>query len=179
MWDILIDTYEETNKVKEEEAISTLEELSSFKDDEEVKLCLMFDSASDTLDNSNEEVDFSDIHSVIEAYDELMPNSSKMAEAYQSVVKLTQSNYLNWHLQIEEILDGLDLYKFLDGSHLAPTALIDNTDTTPVSQANPAYLSWKRQDRLIYGALLTTLSDSDNPLLLMNSMRSSSNMNFT
>ncbi|KAG2389681.1 uncharacterized protein HKW66_Vig0177540 [Vigna angularis] len=30
-------------------------------------------------------------------------------------------------------LDGLNLYKFLDGSHLAPTAFIDNTDTPPVS----------------------------------------------
>ncbi|WVZ08380.1 hypothetical protein V8G54_021726 [Vigna mungo] len=76
------------------------------------------------------------------------------------VVKLTQSNYLNWQLQIEAILDGLDLYKFLDGSHPAPAAFINNTDTPPVSQANPAYLSWKRQDHLIYGTLLTTLSDS-------------------
>ncbi|KAG2397350.1 Retrovirus-related Pol polyprotein from transposon RE1 Retro element 1 [Vigna angularis] len=61
---------------------------------------------------------------------------------------------------IETILDGLDLYKFLDGSHPTLVAFINNTDTPPVSQANPAYLSWKRQDRLIYGALLTTLSDS-------------------
>ncbi|WVY92541.1 hypothetical protein V8G54_031629 [Vigna mungo] len=47
------------------------------------------------------------------------------------VVKLTQSNYLNWQLQIEAILDGLDLYKFLDGSHPAPAAFINNTATPP------------------------------------------------
>lgn len=88
MWDTLIATYEETNKIKEE-AISTLEELSSFKDDEgEVRLCLMFDLACDTPYNFNDDkVDFNDLYSIIEAYDKLMSNSSKLSKAYQSLRK--------------------------------------------------------------------------------------------
>ncbi|WVZ24529.1 hypothetical protein V8G54_003073 [Vigna mungo] len=64
-----------------------------------------------------------------------------------SVTKLLPSNYLTWKLQVEALLDGYDLLKYPDGSFPAVTP-------TP----NPAYQIWRRQDRLIYGALLTTLS---------------------
>ncbi|MCH90228.1 retrovirus-related pol polyprotein from transposon TNT 1-94, partial [Trifolium medium] len=76
-----------------------------------------------------------------------------------SVTKLLPTNYLNWKLQVEAFLDGYDLLQYPDGSLPAPSKTITTTDTTPVTTANPTYQTWRRQDRLIYGALLTTLSN--------------------
>jgi len=76
-----------------------------------------------------------------------------------SVTKLLPTNYLNWQLQIEAFLDGHDLLKYPDGSLPAPSKTITTTAETPVTTENPAYQTWRRQDRLIYGALLTTLSN--------------------
>jgi hypothetical protein len=76
-----------------------------------------------------------------------------------SVIKLLPTNYFNWKLQVEAFLDGYDLLQYLNGSLLAPSETVTTTDATPVTTANPAYQTWRRQDRLIYGALLTTLSN--------------------
>src|SRR4051812_29564157 len=76
-----------------------------------------------------------------------------------SVTKLLPTNYLNWKLQVEALLDGYDLLKYPDGSFPAPTKSITTTTTPLVTTPNPAYQTWRQQDRLIYGALLTTLSN--------------------
>ncbi|WVZ15231.1 hypothetical protein V8G54_012797 [Vigna mungo] len=73
-----------------------------------------------------------------------------------SVTKLLPSNYLTWKLQVEALLDGYDLLKYPYGSFPAPPMTISTTGVPPTP--NPAYQTWRRQDRLIYGALLTTLS---------------------
>ncbi|KAL6556414.1 hypothetical protein OROGR_005702 [Orobanche gracilis] len=76
-----------------------------------------------------------------------------------SVTKLLPTNYLIWQLQVEAFLDGYDLLQYPDGSLPAPPQLITNTATPSVTTPNPAYQTWRRQDRLVYAALLTTLSD--------------------
>jgi hypothetical protein len=76
-----------------------------------------------------------------------------------SVTKLLPTNYINWQLQVEAFLDGFDLLKYPDGSFPASPATISTTATPPVTTTNPAYQTWRRQDRLIYGAILTTLSN--------------------
>ena len=74
-----------------------------------------------------------------------------------SVTRLLPSNYLTWKLQVEALLDGHDLLKYPDGSFPALATTVSTTDDPPVTISNPAYQTWRRQDRLIYGALLTTL----------------------
>jgi hypothetical protein len=76
-----------------------------------------------------------------------------------NVTKFLPTNYLNWQLQVEAFLDGYDLFKYQDGLLLAPSKTITTTAETPVTTENPAYQTWRRQDRLIYSALLTTLSN--------------------
>jgi len=76
-----------------------------------------------------------------------------------SVTKLLPTNYLNWQLQVEAFFGGYDLLKYPDGSLPAPSKTITTTAEIPVTTENPAYQTWRRQDRLIYGALLTTLSN--------------------
>ena len=74
-----------------------------------------------------------------------------------SVTKLLPTNYLNWQLQVEAFLDGYDLLKYPDGSLPAPSKTITTKAETPVTTENHAYQTWRRQDRLIYGTLLTIL----------------------
>ncbi|RZC24049.1 Beta-carotene isomerase D27, chloroplastic isoform D [Glycine soja] len=93
---------------------------------------------------------------------------------FTNVTKLLPNNYPNWKQQVEALLDGYDLLQYPDGSFPAPSETIltaptsstptpsETTPTTaslPVTTQNPAYQTWRRQDRLIYGALLTTLSN--------------------
>ncbi|KAI4331956.1 hypothetical protein L6164_016900 [Bauhinia variegata] len=74
-----------------------------------------------------------------------------------NILKLTSTNYLSWKLQIEATLVGYGLFKYLDGTFLAPPTTIT---TETVSEPNPAYLTWVRQDKLLFGALIGTYSCS-------------------
>ncbi|RVW19477.1 Retrovirus-related Pol polyprotein from transposon RE1 [Vitis vinifera] len=77
-------------------------------------------------------------------------------------IKLTPTNYLSWKTQMEVILIGYDLQKFIDGSHPAPPTTIT---TNNVVSTNPAYQTWLRQDKLLFGALVGTLSSTLVPLI--------------
>ncbi|KAJ0798005.1 putative transcription factor interactor and regulator CCHC(Zn) family [Helianthus annuus] len=74
---------------------------------------------------------------------------------FPSSLKLTSTNYLPWKAQVEAILQGLDLFKFIDGSYPCPAK---PTTTGATTTPNPDYLTWYRQDRLLYGALIGSLS---------------------
>ena len=60
---------------------------------------------------------------------------------------------------MEAILISYDLYKFIDGSYPTPMATITiNNEVKP----NLEYQTWLRQDKILFGALVGTLS----PLLI-------------
>ncbi|KAL6330019.1 hypothetical protein AAG906_039934 [Vitis piasezkii] len=77
-------------------------------------------------------------------------------------IKLTPTNYLSWKTQMEAILIGYDLQKFIDGSHPTPPTTIT---TNNVVSTNLAYQTWLRQDKLLFGALVGTLSPTLVPLI--------------
>ena len=79
-----------------------------------------------------------------------------------NAIKLTSTNYITWKAQIKSILIGYDLFKFVDGTHSAPTKTIT---TNSVTKTNPAYTTWMRQDQLLYGALVSTLASNVAPLI--------------
>ena len=79
-----------------------------------------------------------------------------------NVTKLNSTNYIMWSRQVHALFDGYDLAGHLDGSVEIPPPTIDNDD---VFSTNPLFLVWKRQDRLIYSALLGAISTSLQPLL--------------
>lgn len=64
--------------------------------------------------------------------------------------------------QSPTFLDGYDLVSFLDGSaaHSKPSITTEGNTTT-----NPAFTVWKRQDKLIYSALIGAISVSIQPIL--------------
>lgn len=79
-----------------------------------------------------------------------------------NITKLIPSNYITWSLQIRSLLEGYDPFGFLDGSNLSPAPTIIASDK---SSPNPAYITWKRQDRLLFSALLGAVSLPIQPLL--------------
>ncbi|KAJ9556373.1 hypothetical protein OSB04_010987 [Centaurea solstitialis] len=81
---------------------------------------------------------------------------------FPATLKLTSTNYLAWKTQIEALLHGLDLYRYIDGTYPAPSPTIaDDGKATP----HPDYQKWFRQDRLLFGALVGSLSPQIVPLI--------------
>ncbi|KAI4305008.1 hypothetical protein L6164_028399 [Bauhinia variegata] len=72
-------------------------------------------------------------------------------------LKLTSKNFAAWHLQIVALLEGLNLFGYIDGSYPCPppTITVDGADVP-----NPAHAKWKQQDRLIYSAIIGSLSEN-------------------
>lgn len=79
-----------------------------------------------------------------------------------NVTKLTSSNYLMWSRQVQALLDGYDLGSYIDGSTTAPPLTITTDDG---SAPNPDHALWKRQDRLIFSALLGAITMPLQPIV--------------
>ncbi|CAN7041607.1 unnamed protein product [Brassica rapa subsp. trilocularis] len=79
-----------------------------------------------------------------------------------NVTKLTGSNFLMWSRQVLALLDGYDLAGYIEGSIVVPppTTTTDDEITT-----NPSYTLWKRQDHLIFSALLGAITPTIQPIL--------------
>lgn len=91
----------------------------------------------------------------------LIPNYSNPLKPFtvfhlHNDIKLTPKNYIAWRTQLKATLLGYVLYKFIDGTNPSPPASIIVADGT--SAFNPAALPWFRQDQLVFGALVGTLS---------------------
>ena len=84
--------------------------------------------------------------------------------ATQLPLKLTKINYPLWRVQHQSLLFGNDLEGYIDGSLTCPPSTISNPTNTG-SISNPAYRLWKRQDSLIFHAMLASVSDSIVPLI--------------
>lgn len=80
---------------------------------------------------------------------------------FPTSLKLSSTNYLSWKTQIEALLHGLDLYKYIDGTHPSPQPTVIVGISTPHAD----YPAWFRQDRLMFGSLVGTLSPPIVPLI--------------
>lgn len=79
-----------------------------------------------------------------------------------NITKLTDFNFLMWSHQVHAILDDHGLAGYVDGSLVAPPRTIITDGTTIV---NREFTQWKRQYKLIYGALLGAISVNVQPIL--------------
>lgn len=67
-----------------------------------------------------------------------------------------------WSLQAHALVDGYGLIGHLDGStKVPPPAITTDGETIP----NPQHTTWKRQDRLLYIALLGAITLPLQPLV--------------
>ncbi|XP_021746812.1 uncharacterized protein LOC110712647 [Chenopodium quinoa] len=100
--------------------------------------------------------------------DSIIPNANDPTKPFTVVhfhnaIKLTPTNYIAWKTHLQATLLGYDLDKFVDGTFPSPPASITTAEGT--SATNPAALPWFRQDRLVFGALVGTLSPDLVPLV--------------
>ena len=81
-------------------------------------------------------------------------------------VKLDDTNYLNWHFQMQLLLESYGIFGFVDGSHLCPSSassgLVEECGTSFSNSSSPAecddVLVWKMHDRAIMQLITATLS---------------------
>ena len=91
------------------------------------------------------------------------PQDSLLTINLSNITKLSSINYLIWSLQIQSLLEGYDLYHFIDDAHTPPPPTVT---ITCVASLNPAYTTWKRQNRLIFNALLGAIFVSLQSLIV-------------
>lgn len=102
-------------------------------------------------------------------HDTIVPNPHETAAPLTSLnlnhcVKLMPLNYTSWHFQLTHILFGYSLFGFLDGTNPSPSPTIVGDANT--EKPNPAYFTWLKQDGLILGALMGTLSSAVQALIV-------------
>ena len=73
-------------------------------------------------------------------------------------IKLTDSNYLLWRLQVLISARGFGLEGFLLGTFPPPAQTIPAADGQP-AQLNHAFLIWQRQDQLLAAWLLASVTE--------------------
>lgn len=76
----------------------------------------------------------------------------------QVSIKLDSNNFLSWKQQVEGIIRGHKLQRFLVNPTIPPRFL--TTVDREVGSVNPAYTEWEQQDSLLFTWLLSTLSDT-------------------
>lgn len=74
------------------------------------------------------------------------------------VVKLDEGSFLQWKQQVRFIVNGYELFGFLDGSVTAPPKFVTAPDGALV--LNPASSAFQQQDNLLTSWLLSTISSS-------------------
>jgi hypothetical protein len=71
--------------------------------------------------------------------------------------KLNQDNYILWHFLMVSFLEGQNLFGYVNGTHSRPPQLIPDS-TSGLLVANPASQTWYHQDKMIFSAIISTLS---------------------
>ncbi|CAL2277183.1 unnamed protein product [Prunus armeniaca] len=74
-------------------------------------------------------------------------------------IRLSDDNYLKWSYQLESVLQGYDLFGYLDGAAFAPPkfAILDEEGVT--SEVTAAYKDWLRIDKALLSLLIASLSN--------------------
>jgi hypothetical protein len=71
--------------------------------------------------------------------------------------KLTQDNYILWQFLMVPFLEGHNLFGYVDGTFPQPPKLIPDR-TSSLLILNPDHSPWYHQDRIIFSAIISTLS---------------------
>ncbi|MDV3193993.1 MAG: hypothetical protein Q8835_02995, partial [Sweet potato little leaf phytoplasma] len=77
---------------------------------------------------------------------------------------MTDDNFLLWKFQILTALEGYNLESHLENDPPAQFLDVPNTTSTgdsssTVKTSNPAYMQWKRQDKVVSSWLVGSMSE--------------------
>jgi len=82
-----------------------------------------------------------------------------LSNTYQVVsLKLTNTNYLYWQMQMKPYLLGQGVFHFVDGSVPYPPSHVFDSSVSSSLTISLSFLRWKQHDQLILSALLSSLS---------------------
>ncbi|XP_010474349.1 PREDICTED: uncharacterized protein LOC104753857 [Camelina sativa] len=84
------------------------------------------------------------------------PHKTLISLNMSNITKLTPTNFITWRLQIRSLLEAHELHCFIADEDKTPPETI--TTATAADQPNPNFAAWKRQDKLLFSALLGSLS---------------------
>nr|POF03287.1 hypothetical protein CFP56_46105 [Quercus suber] len=70
---------------------------------------------------------------------------------------LSSTNFLLWKTQMLNILESYDLQGFITGETKPPSQFIMDAESNP--HPNPAFVKWRKSDRLVKGWLTATISE--------------------
>jgi len=73
-------------------------------------------------------------------------------------LKLTNTNYLFWRMQMKPYLIGQGVFHFVNGLVSCPPSYIFDNSVGSSFTISPSFLCWKQHDQLILSALLSSLS---------------------
>ena len=73
-------------------------------------------------------------------------------------LKLTNTNYLYWRMQMKPYLLSQGVFCFVDGSMSCPPSHVFYSSDGSSLAINPSFLHWKQYDQLILNTLLPSLS---------------------
>lgn len=94
------------------------------------------------------------------------PSLAFLVSNFNSLVniKLDNSNYCLWKIQVENVMSANGFLGYLDGSIVCPATEIcgTNSEMTP----NPAFASWKLIDSQLLSCLTASLSQTTLPYVL-------------
>lgn len=95
-------------------------------------------------------------------YNSTYPANCLLSVNMGNITKLTNTNYLKWHRQVEALLEGHKLHHFL----IKTATTSESTMTVDgVKTPNTAYGPWRRHDQLLYSAHIGAISLTIQPLV--------------
>ena len=80
---------------------------------------------------------------------------------FNTLIKLTNNNYLVWQSQVIATINANDLEDLIDNSKSPPNRAVINIDSdqTVITTPNPQFQIWRRNDQQLMSWLLSTLSE--------------------
>ncbi|KAL0723196.1 hypothetical protein Bca4012_037795 [Brassica carinata] len=92
-----------------------------------------------------------------------MAKSTLISLNMSNITKLTATNFITWRLQVRSLLEAHELHCFIDDEDKTPPPTI--TNDSGVVESNSDYVAWNRQDKMLYSALLGSLSIAVQPIV--------------
>lgn len=80
-----------------------------------------------------------------------------------NITKLSATNFIKWRLQVQSHLETHELQCFIDETDNAPSQKL--TTESGTEEPNPSFAAWNRQDKMLYSALLGSLSLAVQPII--------------
>ncbi|KAM5576327.1 hypothetical protein ABKV19_007270 [Rosa sericea] len=73
--------------------------------------------------------------------------------------RLKYDNFITWSYQFQTLLEGQDLFGYIDGNTLCPTKYVITDSEGVTGEITAAYKIWKKTDKALLSLLVATLDD--------------------